>query len=189
MMGHLTFALMLTFLQHGKLADFYNDLAAAITGHMRGGPAKTFPGMELDVAVLGFATCLIATDKMSEDVAYKITKAICEGKEELASQYKAASAFDPKKAWARHVPLHPGAVKCYKEAGYMKCDFGNSLSEQNRNTLGGDDPARPRFSEGVLILVKETIGPRPAFISGLSTPHSENHRFWLLPGWCGCAQT
>jgi TRAP transporter TAXI family solute receptor len=83
-------------------------------------PAKTFAGMESDVPVLGFATCLIATDKMSEDVAYKITKAICEGKEELASQYKAASAFDPKKAWDLPIPLHPGAVKYYKEAGYMK---------------------------------------------------------------------
>jgi uncharacterized protein len=83
-------------------------------------PAKTFAGVESDVPVLGFATCLITTDKLPEDVAFKITKAICEGKEELASQYKAARAFDPKKAWDLPVPLHPGALKYYKEAGYMK---------------------------------------------------------------------
>ncbi|MBN1106700.1 MAG: TAXI family TRAP transporter solute-binding subunit [Deltaproteobacteria bacterium] len=83
-------------------------------------PAKTFAGVESDVPVLGFATCLIASDKLPVDVAYKITKTVCEGKEELASQYKAAKAFDPRKAWDLPVPLHPGAVKYYKEAGYMK---------------------------------------------------------------------
>ncbi|MBN1106697.1 MAG: TRAP transporter fused permease subunit [Deltaproteobacteria bacterium] len=34
------FVLFGSFLQYGKLADFYNDLAAAIAGRLRGGPAK-----------------------------------------------------------------------------------------------------------------------------------------------------
>ena len=83
-------------------------------------PKGSFRGVSKDVPVLGFATCIIATEKMTEDVAYKITKAICTNKEALVAVYKAAEAFDPEKAWDAPIPLHPGAMKFYKEAGYMK---------------------------------------------------------------------
>lgn len=83
-------------------------------------PKGTFPGVDRDVPVLGFATLLLATSKMSDDLAYKITKAICTGKEELVMAYKGAKAFDPKKAAQVPLPLHPGAAKYYREAGVLK---------------------------------------------------------------------
>ncbi len=83
-------------------------------------PKGTFRGVTQDIPVLGFATNLITTDKLPVDVAYKITKAICTHKEDLATTYKAATAFNPQKAWDSTIPLHPGAQKYYKEAGYMK---------------------------------------------------------------------
>jgi TRAP transporter TAXI family solute receptor len=83
-------------------------------------PKGTFPGVDRDVPVLGFATLLLTTDKMSSDLAYKITKAICTNKEELVRAYKGAKVFDPKRAAAVPLPLHPGAVKYYREAGILK---------------------------------------------------------------------
>ena len=83
-------------------------------------PKGTFPGVDHDVPVLGFATLLMATSKMSDDIAYKITKAICTGKEELVMAYKGAKAFDPQKAADVSLPLHPGAAKYYRETGVLK---------------------------------------------------------------------
>mgnify|MGYP003836009281 CR=1 FL=1 len=83
-------------------------------------PKGTFPGVEQDVPVLGFATLLLTTSKMSEVLAYKITKSICTNKEELVRAYKGAKVFDPKKAAAVPLPLHPGAAKYYREAGILK---------------------------------------------------------------------
>jgi TRAP transporter TAXI family solute receptor len=83
-------------------------------------PKGTFRGVTKDVPVLGFATNLITTDKMPDEVAYAITKAICTNKETLVNTYKAAEVFDPKTAWKGTIPLHPGAERYYKEAGYMK---------------------------------------------------------------------
>jgi TRAP transporter TAXI family solute receptor len=83
-------------------------------------PKGTFSGMTKDVPVLGFATNLITTDKLPEEVAYQITKAVCEHKKDLLTTYEAANVFDPSSAWKEgNIPLHPGAAKYYKEAGYM----------------------------------------------------------------------
>ncbi|BEQ13580.1 TAXI family TRAP transporter solute-binding subunit [Desulfoferula mesophila] len=83
-------------------------------------PKGAFRGVEKPVQVLGFATLLMTTDKMPNDVAYKITKAICENRAELATTYKGAAAFRPQLAPDVPLPLHPGAEKYYKEAGYLK---------------------------------------------------------------------
>ena len=83
-------------------------------------PKGTFPGVTSDVPVLGFATLLMTTSKMSDETAYNITKTICTGKQELEMAYKGARAFDPKKAADVPLPLHPGAAKYYREAGVLK---------------------------------------------------------------------
>lgn len=84
-------------------------------------PAGTFRGVTKNVPVLGFATNVITTDKLPEELAYKITKAICEHKRDIVAAYANAKVFDPKTAWNEsNVPLAPGAAKYYKEAGYMR---------------------------------------------------------------------
>ena len=83
-------------------------------------PKGSFRGVDSNVPVLGFSSCLITTSKMSNDLAYKITKAICTHKTDLVTAYKGARAFDPKKAASVRLPLHPGARKYYKEAGIIK---------------------------------------------------------------------
>jgi TRAP transporter TAXI family solute receptor len=83
-------------------------------------PKDSFPGVDKPVPVLGFATCLITTDKLPEAIAYGITKSICANRQELVTTYKGSAVFDPKKAADVSLPLHAGAKKYYQEAGYLK---------------------------------------------------------------------
>ncbi len=83
-----------------------------------------FTGVNADVPAIGYPTGVIATNKMSNDVAYLITKALCENKAKLATVHASLVDFDPATAWTPEkngfIPLHPGAEKYYKEKGYMK---------------------------------------------------------------------
>jgi TRAP transporter TAXI family solute receptor len=83
-------------------------------------PKGTFPGVDQDVPVLGFATLVMTTDKLSDELAYKITKALCTHKQDLMNAYKGCKAFDPQKAADVPLPLHPGAAKYYREVGVIK---------------------------------------------------------------------
>lgn len=55
---------------------------------------------------------------VSEDEAYRVTKALLNHRAELASINASLSDFDPAKAWQNlPVPLHPGAARAYRELG------------------------------------------------------------------------
>lgn len=86
-------------------------------------PGGTFRGQDEDVQLIGFTTTLIASDEMSEEVAYQITKAVIEGADQLKSANASMSAFDPERAWTEAatgaVQLHPGAERYFREAGLM----------------------------------------------------------------------
>lgn len=86
-------------------------------------PAGAFKGQDEDVSMVGFKTSLFASEDMSEDLAYLVTKTLCENADKLHSAHKGMKSFDPSKAWEKQftgLPLHPGAEKYYKEKGYMK---------------------------------------------------------------------
>lgn len=95
-----------------KLADKYGYVKGVI-------PEGAFRGVKEDISTLGFYTMLITTSDLPEDVAYIITKAVCENKPRIVSAYKAFEVFDPKTAWKVPVPLHEGARKYYEEMGLM----------------------------------------------------------------------
>jgi TRAP transporter TAXI family solute receptor len=86
-------------------------------------PAGTFKGQNTKIPTVGTATTLIATDQMPDDVAYAVTRAICENHEYLSKGHAALKAFNPHLGWKPEnlgLPLHPGAEKYYKEKGWMK---------------------------------------------------------------------
>ena len=58
---------------------------------------------------------------LSDDLVYKMTKALANHKEELYRVHKQNRFYKPEVAWKNigNVPLHPGAEKYYKEMGYM----------------------------------------------------------------------
>lgn len=57
---------------------------------------------------------------MPEDLAYRITRLLFEKKAELAAAHAAARDLDPARAAVAPVPLHPGAIRYFREAGVWK---------------------------------------------------------------------
>jgi len=87
-------------------------------------PKGNFKGQDADLMLPGYRTTLSVIDTMPNDLAYKITKAVCENKEALVMGHQAFSPFNPSEAcepkYLGGVPLHPGAAQYYKEKGYLK---------------------------------------------------------------------
>ncbi|MFC4175066.1 TAXI family TRAP transporter solute-binding subunit [Microvirga sp. GCM10011540] len=81
-------------------------------------PKNTYPKQDSDVKVIGYATHLVASCGLPEDVVYKMTKAVADNVSSLAATSKAISGLTPKEmAEDVGVPFHPGAAKFYKEQG------------------------------------------------------------------------
>jgi TRAP transporter TAXI family solute receptor len=76
-----------------------------------------------DTATVGANDVLGISVDVSDDVVYVLTKALCDGKEELAKNYAPIAAFKPEEAWRPErtgdAPLHPGAERYYRDMGWM----------------------------------------------------------------------
>ena len=84
-------------------------------------PAGTYKGQDQDVPVVASPAIFSANDEMSEDLVYRITKALWENIDELASVHAQGKNVKLETALsAMSVPLHPGAEKYYKEVGLLK---------------------------------------------------------------------
>lgn len=86
-------------------------------------PANTFKGQTAPIPTIGTTTSLIATDKLPNEVAYAVTKALCENRETLAKGHAGLKPFNPQVGWKPEnlgLPLHPGAEKYFKEKGWLK---------------------------------------------------------------------
>jgi len=82
--------------------------------------AGTYPKQNKDVDVIGYATHIVASCDLPEDMVYKMTKAMAANVDDLAASNKSISGLTPKiMAEDIGVPLHKGALKFYKEAGAM----------------------------------------------------------------------
>jgi hypothetical protein len=84
-------------------------------------PSDTYKGQATDVSTVVSTGELLIGSHVSDVVAYTITRILCEQVEELHAINNANQTFIPEQGWANvAVPLHPGAEKYYKKAGYMK---------------------------------------------------------------------
>jgi TRAP transporter TAXI family solute receptor len=87
-------------------------------------PAKTYPKVGYDVLCLGDSNVLVANRAMDNEVAYKVVKAIFEnvhkGKWALINIHPIAAQLTPQNAVNSPIPLHPGALKYFKEVGAVK---------------------------------------------------------------------
>lgn len=78
-------------------------------------------GISSDVQTFQSPTVLVASDKTSSDVVYKLTKAIVEGREAFSNVAKNMAGVTPAHfAENFGMKYHPGAAKYYKEAGLIK---------------------------------------------------------------------
>jgi TRAP transporter TAXI family solute receptor len=87
-------------------------------------PANTFKGQTSPVKTVKAVSNILVSADVPADVAYTITKTIIENADKLPKIHAALGDFDPKKAAEPalngNCPLHPGAVKYYREAGLLK---------------------------------------------------------------------
>jgi len=87
-------------------------------------PANTFKGQTAPVKTVKAATNLLVRADVPDAVVYTVTKTIIENAGRLPKIHAALSDFDPKTAadpaLSGNCPMHPGALKYYKEAGMAK---------------------------------------------------------------------
>lgn len=78
-------------------------------------------GIDVDVPTFQSPTILIASAKTPADVVYRITKALVEGRADLANVTKAMKGVTPADMGRDlGMPFHPGAARYYKEIGILK---------------------------------------------------------------------
>jgi len=81
-------------------------------------PAGAYPGQDKPNAEIDVWNILIASDKMSDQMAYDIVKTLYDKKAELVAVHAEAKNIDLKnQAQGSPIPFHPGAKKYLAEQG------------------------------------------------------------------------
>src|SRR5438477_1793433 len=84
-------------------------------------PANTYAGQDKDVPTAAVINYLVTSAAVSDDLAYQMTKLIFESLPELANSHAAGKEIKLETAaTGSPVPLHPGAIRYYREKGVMK---------------------------------------------------------------------
>lgn len=82
-------------------------------------PAGTYPKQEKDLKVAGIKSALLVGQDVPEDVVYQMLTVIYADKEAMKKEHAAFTKidFDHPADGLFGAPLHPGAVKFFKEKG------------------------------------------------------------------------
>jgi TRAP transporter TAXI family solute receptor len=84
-------------------------------------PANTYTGQDKDVPTAAVINYLVTSTAVSDDLAYNMTKLIFDSLPELANAHVAGKEIKLEAAaTGSPVPLHPGAIRYYREKGLMK---------------------------------------------------------------------
>lgn len=84
-------------------------------------PANTYTGQTEAVATAAIPNFLITHSGVSDDVAYRMAKAMYDNIDTLYAAHNAAKSIKRENAiTGMPVPLHPGAERYYKEVGLIK---------------------------------------------------------------------
>ena len=82
-------------------------------------PKGTYAEQTSDIPTVVSTGELLIGSHVPDQVAYTITRILCQHVDELHKINNANQTFIPEKGWVNvAVPLHPGAEKYYREAGY-----------------------------------------------------------------------
>ena len=82
-------------------------------------PSKRLEEVRSQITAQAYDVVFFTNAQMSDDVAYKITKAINENKKDMAAVFGALNGFEPAQMATAYDNLeyHPGAIKFFKEKG------------------------------------------------------------------------
>jgi uncharacterized protein len=84
-------------------------------------PANTYTGQDKDVPTAAVVNYLVTSSAVSDDLAYQMTKLIFDSLPELANAHAAGKEIKlDTAASGSPVPLHPGAIRYYREKGLIK---------------------------------------------------------------------
>ena len=84
-------------------------------------PAGTYDGQSADVPTVAITNILVTHSKVSDEVAYQMTKLMFDNLERLGTAHSAAKDIKLETATENlPIPLHPGAERFYKEAGVLQ---------------------------------------------------------------------
>ena len=78
-------------------------------------PANTYPGIDYPVTTTSLPVVAYTTTEMSDDVAYKLTKAFWEQKAKMAKSNAWWAGVSPEMLSNVYGKLHPGALRYYQE--------------------------------------------------------------------------
>lgn len=81
-------------------------------------PANTYTGQDKDVVTASVINYLIVRPDMDEELVYQMTKGLFENLDQLAAAHASAKAIKlDKNTIVSPVPVHPGAMRYFKEKG------------------------------------------------------------------------
>ncbi len=83
-------------------------------------PANTYKGQTKPVKAMASWNVLITTEKLGDEDAYKMTKALYEHKQDILNISTRLASMSPENLKYIQVPLHKGSLKYYKEIGAVK---------------------------------------------------------------------
>lgn len=89
-------------------------------------PAGVYPGITTATLTLGSPAAIFCREDLSEDLIYKLMRAIYEHPKEIGAIHPQAAKWNLENAFrgadfaTRHVAFHAGAVKYFKEKGVWK---------------------------------------------------------------------
>jgi len=83
-------------------------------------PAGLYKGVDYDVPTYAVTATVVTHEKVADEIVYDMVKTVFEHLEELKASHAAFRVLDPKQMLkGLSAPLHPGAIKYYKEKGWM----------------------------------------------------------------------
>lgn len=84
-------------------------------------PKGTYKTTDEDVKTFGVKATFVTSAQVPDEVVYSVTKAVMENLDKFRELHPAFANLDPKEmiTTGLSAPLHPGAVKYYKEKGWM----------------------------------------------------------------------
>lgn len=86
-------------------------------------PDGSYPGMDGDYSSSNTPTILIVTADMDDEVAYQITAALVEARNQLAESFPPLAGWDPESGAQPDqavLELHPGAARYYRDRGWIE---------------------------------------------------------------------
>ena len=83
-------------------------------------PANTYKDQTKPVKAMASWNVLITTEKLGDEDAYKMTKALYEHKQDILNISTRLASMSPENLKYIQVPLHKGSEKYYKEIGAVK---------------------------------------------------------------------